>query len=52
MKDDVWATHVEIGEIEQDATDFLLVAREFLTSTRPDAAMLYCRKALECIVHH
>ena len=43
---------MEICEIEQSVTDFLAVAIEFLTAKYPDGAMLYCRKALECIVHH
>ena len=42
---------MEICEIEQNVVDFLLFAKE-IASTHPDAAMLYCRKALECIIHH
>jgi tetratricopeptide (TPR) repeat protein len=52
IKYDFFREHVEIAEVEQDATNSLLTARECLISNHPDAAMLYCRKALECIVHH
>ena len=41
---------VELDEVEQAVTDFLLTALEF--PDHPDMGMLQCRKAIECIVHH
>ena len=41
---------VEHAEVEQEVTDFLLLATEF--SDRPPAAMAYCRLAAECIIHN
>ena len=37
-------------EVEQEVTDFLLLARSF--SEYPSAAAAYCRQSLELIVHH
>ena len=42
--------NVELDEVEQVVTDFLLTALEF--PEHPDMGMLQCRKAIECIVHH
>jgi tetratricopeptide (TPR) repeat protein len=40
---------MERGVLEQEITDFLVIASEF--SDYPDASMLWCRKATECLVH-
>ena len=40
---------MERDEVEQEVTDLLVIALEF--QKRPMAAMLYCRRALECQVH-
>ena len=41
---------MDLVEVEQRVTDFLLSARKYTDD--PKAGMLYCRLAMECIVHH
>ena len=50
MWDPFFSENVELVEVEQVVTDFLLTALEF--PKHPDMGMLQCRKAIECIIHN
>ena len=42
---------MEQAEVDQEVTDLLLTALQFLPNY-PPAAMLYCRQSIECIIHN